>query len=259
MSIVKTEAIILRSRKQGETSKILTALTAHYGKLSLMAKGSRSSKSRFPGTLELFNHIRIVFYKKENRDIQYISQAEIIQHFPGIHGQLGKMSLAAILCELVEKTEETGHRNPQLFQWLADALCSLERSESGLKNIIRVSLLKFLRLSGFEPALSSCYACGNANLEDWHDFDLQHGVYFCAACASTVEGGLKLTGNAMKSLRWLNRISLNQVLNARLSSAAARQVDDFIKQYFIYHVEGFRLLKSWDHLEKLERNLRSLT
>ena len=258
MSIVKTEAIILRSRKQGETSKMLTALTAKYGKLILMAKGSRSSKSRFPGTLEPFNHLSIIFYKKENRDIQYVNQAEIIHHFPSIHSQLGKMSLAAIVCEMVEKTEETSHHNPQLFQWLLNALFAFERAESGLRNIIRVFLLKFLQLSGFEPSLLSCQLCEKENLDDIQYFDLQHGVYLCVDCALPVEGSLKLSGNTIKALRWFNGASVDDPLNFKLSSTIGLQIDDFIKKYYYHHVEGFRSLKSWDHLDNLEKNIRSL-
>ena len=62
MAIKKAEAIILHSRKQGETSKILTLYTREFGKMSAMAKGSRGTRSKYLGALETFNHVSLVFY-----------------------------------------------------------------------------------------------------------------------------------------------------------------------------------------------------
>ncbi|HNY91144.1 MAG TPA: DNA repair protein RecO, partial [bacterium] len=92
MPLSKTEAIVLHTRKQGETSKILSLYTLHYGRLSVMAKGARSLKSRYSGVLEPLTHIQIVFYRYEARDLHYLSQAEIVTPFASIHGQLGKMA-----------------------------------------------------------------------------------------------------------------------------------------------------------------------
>ncbi|MEK7728922.1 MAG: DNA repair protein RecO, partial [candidate division KSB1 bacterium] len=84
MSIVKAEGIIVRSMKMGETSKLVTLFTRELGFLKVVAKGSRTSKSRFGAALEPLTVSRVVYYLKENRDLQLVTQAEIVEHFPAL-------------------------------------------------------------------------------------------------------------------------------------------------------------------------------
>ena len=60
---------------------------------------------RHLGALEPYNYVAIVFYRKESREIQYLREVDIIDPFLCLHQQLGKMVLAAIACEMVERTE----------------------------------------------------------------------------------------------------------------------------------------------------------
>ena len=60
--IVKTEAIVLRGRKQGDTSKLATLYTRDFGKIDVIAKGAREQKSKFGGALEMFARSTVVLY-----------------------------------------------------------------------------------------------------------------------------------------------------------------------------------------------------
>ena len=79
--LVTTEAIVLRSRKHGETSKIVTLYSREYGKVDVIAKGARDIKSKFGGALEAFAESRIVFYKKDKPEaaLYLLSKAEPIR------------------------------------------------------------------------------------------------------------------------------------------------------------------------------------
>ena len=52
--IYNTEALVIRRVDYSDHDVILTVLTRHKGKLSLMAKNARKSVKRFSGLLELF-------------------------------------------------------------------------------------------------------------------------------------------------------------------------------------------------------------
>ena len=62
--IVSTDAIVLRSMKYGETSKIVTLYSKKFGKIKVIAKGARSAKSKFGASLEPMMHSSVIFYKK---------------------------------------------------------------------------------------------------------------------------------------------------------------------------------------------------
>jgi DNA repair protein RecO (recombination protein O) len=249
MSIEKTEAIILHSRKQGETSKILTVFSNLFGKMSLMAKGARNPKSKFLGTLNTFNHVSLVFYRKENRDIQYISQADIINSFESIHQSLGKMALAAIPAEMIDKNEPLDHANPQLFKLFKSTFETLNNSTTGLKNIIRSFKLKFVEISGFSPMLEKCHNCEKTNISQYHYFDLERGFYTCELCGIPTEVNYKLAGKALEFLRWFYQTPVGPSALAKVSSPIGKQIDEFLILYIKYHFEHLRHLKSLKFLK----------
>ncbi|TFB10109.1 DNA repair protein RecO, partial [Candidatus Marinimicrobia bacterium MT.SAG.4] len=76
MPILKAEGIILRRIKYSETSLIVTLYTKEYGKVSLIAKGARNPKSKFVGSLEPGTYVSVVYYHKENRDLQMLSEVD---------------------------------------------------------------------------------------------------------------------------------------------------------------------------------------
>ncbi|GAG51712.1 unnamed protein product, partial [marine sediment metagenome] len=59
MAAIHTEALILRSVDFGESDRIVHLLVPEAGRLTAIAKGARRSFKRFPGTLDLFNHLRV--------------------------------------------------------------------------------------------------------------------------------------------------------------------------------------------------------
>ena len=104
--IVTTEAIVLRRRKQGDTSKILTLYTKAFGKLNVIAKGAREVKSKFGASLETFTHATVVFYRKEHRDLHLLSKAETIESNSQISKSLEKIEQAMAIIELVDNPRE---------------------------------------------------------------------------------------------------------------------------------------------------------
>ena len=97
----KTEGVILKRTNLNEADKLLTLFTKHLGKTSLLAKGIRKTKSKKGGNLELFNQVRICVSKGRNLDI--ITEAEVINPFKDWRRNLKKIAIAYQLCELVDK------------------------------------------------------------------------------------------------------------------------------------------------------------
>ncbi|MDH3827134.1 MAG: recombination protein O N-terminal domain-containing protein, partial [Desulfobacterales bacterium] len=60
MPVFSTPAILLRRLDYGDFDLILTFLSLHRGKISLIAKSAKKSKKRFAGILELFSLMETV-------------------------------------------------------------------------------------------------------------------------------------------------------------------------------------------------------
>ncbi len=265
MSIVKANAIVLHSKKQGETSKLVTLYTREFGKITAMAKGSRGVRSKYLGTLETFNVVDVVFYKKEGRGLQYLSQASIIEPFRDIHAKLGKMTLAAIPCEIISRGEEENHPHPRVFKLLLDALLTLERHNKNLRNIVRVFQMHYVVMSGFEPRLHSCHYCGKEEPDAVNHFSLEHGYYSCDHCGAS-QDSVGITGDALNFLRRFKQTAIADAANATVHPVIGKECDAFLYNYLRAHIEAMATLKAVEHLLKLEnefaaksqQNLRGL-
>jgi len=254
MSIAKAHAIVLHSKKQGETSKIVTLYTREFGRLTAMAKGSRGVKSKYLGVLETFNYIDIVFYKKENRGLQYLSQASILEPFQSIHAVLGKMALASIPCEVIHRGEEENHSHPKVFTLLLDTMRAIEQNDKNLRNIVRTFLMRYITFAGFEPTLEACHGCGRKDLSDMSYISLLHGTYSCDHCGPG-EDSIALSNPAMTYLRWFMKARVADAAALAASAAVGKECDDFLYNYIRTQIEPLSSLRSIEHLQNLQAQL----
>lgn len=250
MSLQKTEAIVLKSQKQGETSKIVTLYTRAFGKMKMIAKGARSIKSRFGATLEPASYISIVFYEKENREIQFLSQAEILETFPKILKNLERTTLAMAVCELVNKLEIGVSSNLTLFRLILETLRAINSAVKEPRNCFLAFEVRILGIFGFRPNFNACLQCGNRNLGEVV-FDVAHGGYTCANCRRRQSPGMVLEQEALGALRAFQHTPLSRLNGYLASTTAQQQVDDFLLDYIKYHVEGFGELKAMKFLKKI--------
>lgn len=250
MPLQKTEAVILRSIKQGESSKILTLYSRAFGKITAIAKGARNMKSRFGGTLELLNYVSIVFYEKENRELQFLSQAEIIDSFPQIKQDLQKTSLAMAVCELINQLEVGREPNPILFRLLLSTLKSINHACDNPMNIFRAFQIHIFDIMGFRPNFYECMGCGK-RMDGAALFDLREGGLVCKKCREEGNATVVLYQEALNTLRRLQKVHLSSINGLLLTSTSEQQTDDFLQAYLHYHVEGLRDLKALKFLKKI--------
>ena len=100
--IIKTEAVVLSKMNYGDTSMIASLFTEDLGKISVIVKGARSPKSKYGRIVDLINHLSVVLYKKESREVQLLSGADTIDHYPEIKNDLNKLKYAYSIAELVK-------------------------------------------------------------------------------------------------------------------------------------------------------------
>ena len=251
MSIEKTTAFVLQSRKQGETSKILSLYTLDFGKFSAMVKGSRNIKSRHWGSLETLTQIKVIFYRNENRSLQYIKQADVSNAFPFIHSHLANFSLAMVPCEMILKGEENDHPNRDVFELLLRTLLMLESHEKGLRHIVRFFQWRYMELHGFKPAMEHCSICQSGEISDFCAFFPEAGEIRCPDCQPDVPAVLRISGRVLRYLRWLDRSDIRDVVKARIPASQGDEIDALLLLYMKTHMETLANLKTIDYLDKM--------
>jgi DNA repair protein RecO (recombination protein O) len=77
--ITKTEAIVLRTVEFQESSIIATLFTLKHGKIAVIAKGARKPKSKFAAFLVAGQMLEVVYYMKQTRQVQTLSDTSYLQ------------------------------------------------------------------------------------------------------------------------------------------------------------------------------------
>jgi DNA repair protein RecO (recombination protein O) len=250
MSLQKTEAVVLKSIKQGETSKILTLYTRKFGKIKVIAKGARGLRSRYGGTLEPANYIAIVFYEKETRDLQFLSQADIIETYAKQKYTLEKSTLAMAACELVDRLEIGMTPNPHLFKIFLEALRGIHREPTQPMNVLRAFQIRIFDALGVKPNFHTCLQCKHARSGDVL-FDIPRGGFLCQQCARLRPAGAPLSQSQLADFRDLQTAPIASLNGVLASATAQQQADHFLLSYFKFHVEGFRELNALKFLRKI--------
>ena len=95
MPLVKTTAIILRSRKWGEADRIITFYSKDLGKIRGVARGARRQKSRFGGAIEPFSVCRLNLFEKARDSLFRISHVDLVRSSQVLREDLCLMASAA--------------------------------------------------------------------------------------------------------------------------------------------------------------------
>jgi DNA repair protein RecO (recombination protein O) len=101
MSLIRTEGIILKTFKYSDSSKIVTIFSKNTGKFNALVKGTRNFKSKTTGIYDLINKIDVHFNKKETRDLQVISKAEILDSYGVLKSDFDCLGIAYRIIEII--------------------------------------------------------------------------------------------------------------------------------------------------------------
>ena len=161
MSVISTEAFVLRSYKLAEQDKIVVLFTKDRGKIRLVAKGARKIKNRFGAALELLTHIRILFHEKPNRELQVLDRAEIL-HSP-LEKQPG-LRLSYYLfyfAELINEFYPDHEKNAAAFKILLNIQKAITHHQN-LDFLSRYIELQLLHSQGILSSVAFCSHCNRA-------------------------------------------------------------------------------------------------
>src|SRR5207302_11345936 len=180
----------------GEADQSVSILTQGSGKIRAVAKGIRRTNSKFGARLEPLTHVSLLLYRGRNLDT--VTQAEIIGSFRGIRGDFAEIAAGETMLEAVDKVAEEHERNVRLFLLLLAGLRALESGPADPAAVAESFLLKLLSLSGFHPSLSACAVCGAPGPHE--RFAAAQGGVVCGADAEHDAGRVSLAATAWLGL-----------------------------------------------------------
>ena len=250
MGIEKTEAIVINSMDWKETSEILTFYTSSRGKLTAIAKGARRKNNPFGNSFQLFAYLNLVYYEREGRELQVISQCAEIEPFQDLREDLVKTAYGSYFIQLVDEMVRRGEPGEELFRLLLAALYLLKENGNS-QMLARFFELHLLRVLGYNPMLRSCVMCEKPVKSPPGELKLSasSGGAVCKGC---VEGGgdhRTVSRGVYSALLHLQNVDIMKLKRLRLSHALSEELKSTIYYYLEYFLE--KRLKSRDFLEQI--------
>lgn len=245
--ILRTDAFVLRSMKYGETSRIVTLFTREKGKIAVIAKGARLTKSRFGATLEPMAHIQAVFYYKPTRTLHTLSETSHLSRFPQVRADLDRLALGFRMIELVYALLPEEEPSAPTFNLLLTILSALDRAEANAANLLPYFQLQLARILGFAPAIDR--AAVEAIPDDGGVLALNSGAVGPSDLAQpTLRRGSR---TALRAFATCARASLSAVLHTRIPPDALRELDRLVTDFMQYHVEDAYPVRSSRVLDQI--------
>lgn len=241
---VKLQAIVLNKVDYKESDRILTLFSPEKGRLTASARGVKKPASKLRAGTELFAFGTYVL--NETRGRFTVTAFDCIHSFHELREEFDRLSAAALLLKLCERTAAENEPAPELFALLLRCLDKLRDAAYPPAMVLSVFLLRFCAIIGYMPQLDYCSRCGGE--DNLFYLEPAAGGICCAAC--TAGEHTVITGGC---LFYMRRILSGGVSDAFLLKPTAKQAKELylaVCGYASYFFDG--KLKIMDYLAKYD-------
>ena len=252
--VYRCQGLTLRKASIGEADMVVTVFTARRGKLRAVAKGARRSTSKLVGHLE---PLTLAWFSiARGRELDIISQAQVIDSLPAVKAELPTLARGLYLAELLDGFGSESSPAPGLYRLAGDVLRALPHAADP-ETALRYFEFHLLRLTGMMPELYQCVECGAAIAPDAHRFSVNLGGVLCPQCAPPEAMVRPLSLRAMKVLRLLRRGSLAETAALTVNPSLAAELKTILSGAVRYWLG--KEIRSHHFLEQLQSETRAAT
>lgn len=146
-----TSGIVLTRTNYQEADRILTILTPDQGKVSVLAKGVRKSKSKMAGGIELFS-VSEIGYIQGKGTLCTLTSSRLVKYYENIVQDINRTMLGYELIKLLHKVTED-HPESEYFELLIETYEALNNSKIDQDLIKLWFYAQLLRIAGHTPSL----------------------------------------------------------------------------------------------------------
>ena len=233
----KTEGIVLRSVKYGETSLILDIYTYNWGLRTYVLNGVRKRKATVPAsTVQLLSLVDMVVYHRPEKELNRIKELKPAETLVQLPFDVIRGSIGMFLAELAQQVIKESEQNNDVYAFLKTVILWLDHTEELLKNVPVFLLKQFSVLLGFAP-----YGSANANTPF---FDLKEGSFVTIL----PDHPYFLPENLSIPFSQSMHLQLSRIGQPDWDKDTRHLLIEKWLDYYCYHIDGFKKLKSYEIL-----------
>jgi len=237
--LTSTRGIVLHHIKYTDSRIIAYIYTDKFGRQTYILRGAANKRSGIRKNLiqPLFLLDMEVYYK-EKREIQSIKELIISEPFNSIPFDTVKSTVALFIAEILYKSLKEHTPNPQLFEFLFNAIQKLDKLEKGIHNYHILFLIILTRYLGFFP---------NGKFSGTTDtFDMLEGSF----TSGMIKHGQMMSPEISEIFSRLLEKPLDEVDKISLSHSQREQLLEKLIEYYqiqlisMKEVTSYKILKS---------------
>lgn len=234
MSLIKTQAILIKSRKYKERDKLLTYITEDYGKILSLCKGSRVPLNKWGSSTEPPNLSYVQLY--QINDFFTLTEVQNSQIFQNIISDFRRSLIFSYISNILDSLLLPLSPSKNTYYLTLSSIYILNWLE--IEPILTgyIFALKFLDVQGYRLEINKCVRCGKSINEDIKEFSLslEDGGTMCESCSKFTSSFITRLGEQETSfLRNVIRLDLSDTyLIQKLSLENYENLDKMILDYY---------------------------
>ncbi|MBR2906738.1 MAG: DNA repair protein RecO [Clostridia bacterium] len=266
------DGLVLRESAYGENDCMFSLLTAERGRITVLAKGARSMKSRVRGGIQPYTYGNYEIAEKSGPG--WIRSVSVTESFFGLRAGLLPLMLAAYLSDIACELSGEGVPADELLQLTLNTLYLLSNrirpdDEEEILRIKAAYELRAMAISGYAPELSCCTRCGKEapSGDGWY-LDVMNGAVLCAECIKKASASreplpdphetgtatilIPISSSALSAMQYVQEAPPKRVFSFSLPDTAAREeLSRASEAYLEHHLERtFESLKFFHTVRK---------
>jgi len=243
-----SSAIILNRSDYRESDSLITLYTKEFGKLSLVARGTKKINSKLAGHLEPFSLVNILLIKGKGFD--YVGSALCSNAFLNLKDNLNKIYYSGRVLNWFNRLVRDGEKDERLFlllkRWLevTDSYPDEEFTKENGELFFIFFALKLMTELGYRPEMYECLSCREKIAPGKNYFNLKNGGLVCEACLNKekIERGvsaaeiLTISDNCIKLTRFIMDNKLDMAKKLKLDKKVIKELSVLTTNFLNFHV-----------------------
>jgi DNA repair protein RecO (recombination protein O) len=229
----KSQAIVLKRQDYREYDSLVVFYTKNYGKLTLVARGTKRQESKLAGHIEPLNLVDLMIIPGKGHD--YAAGAIAKEAFLDLKDNLNNLHIAFLGAFWLLRLTEEGEPDERLFNLFNNYLQLLNEASRRDFNkeegelLFAIFAFKMLSIAGYEPQIENCLFCRKKIKAEYNYFDLKNGGLLCYSCfvsnkEEDEKNFIKISANAIKFLRFIFNASWPVNKRIKVNKETGREI-----------------------------------
>jgi DNA repair protein RecO (recombination protein O) len=231
-------AYCLRANPVRDADRRYTIFTEAHGKITILAKGSRKSKSKMSAHLASFGVVDLMVARGRLTD--HLAGADLKLPARTIIGSLPKMSLLQSMLLAADAFTRRDQPEPRLFKLLGDFIITLDTQPEPHLNersqAFASFTLKLTDILGFALELDRCVRCRQTLQPIGNALNVIRGGIECRRCRDGLAPAV--SSETIKALRYLRGAEPRQAWRLTMPSPIQRELKFVTELVIATNLEG---------------------